>query len=427
MSINSSLYIGTSAITAHGEAISIVGDNIANTSTIGFKRQRAAFADVLGGNLGAQRLGGGVRLGSAQTLYDQGALLQTGNDLDLGIRGNGFFALRGRYDGVDGNFYTRDGRFTLDVDGNVVDLRGLKLQGYLIDGAGVQATTISDLPLGARQSAPVPTTTADLVFNFDATAVPPAAFDPADPVTTSNYATSMTVFDSLGTPHQVQLYARAQGGGAWEWHAMVDGGELAGGTPGVLTEIGQGTLAFTTTGALDVEAPGAFSADFIGATPGQAIAIDFGDAITTDGGTGLNGSTQFSAPSTVNALAIDGRASGNLSSVNVTSDGTIEGVFDNGDARALARIALAEFNAEDGLVRAGSTLLAATTRSGQALLDAAGTGGRGAISGGALEGSNVDLGTELVTLIAYQRAFQANSKIISTADEMLAEVANLKR
>jgi flagellar hook protein FlgE len=134
MSLLTSLYIGTSAITAHGEAISIVGDNIANTSTIGFKRQRAAFADVLGGNLGTQRLGGGVRLGSAQTMYDQGALLQTGNDLDLGIRGNGFFAVRGQYDGVDGQFYTRDGRFTMDVDGNVVDLRGLRLQGYLIDG-----------------------------------------------------------------------------------------------------------------------------------------------------------------------------------------------------------------------------------------------------------------------------------------------------
>ena len=425
MSITNSLYIGISGLQAHGDAISVVGDNIANTSTIGFKRARAEFSDLLGGQLGAQRLGGGVRLGGTQTMWEQGSIQTTGNPLDLAIRGNGMFVVQGNHAGQTGQFYTRDGRFSLDNAGYVVNPNGLRLQGYPIDTAGVRGTSPGDLALGARQSPPVATSTASMTLNLDANAAVPAPWDPANPATTSNYATSQTVYDSLGQPHKVEVYFRNQGNGAWEWHAMADGGELTGGTAGTPVEIGSGTMSFTPAGALNTQT-GAITASFVNATPNQAIAMSFGDDLAS-GGTGRAGTTQFAGASTVTATEIDGRGYGNLVDLVIADDGTIQGVFDNGDRVKLAQVALAEFASEDGLARAGDGLIAATSDSGPALIDVAGTGARGSLVSGALEGSNVDLGNELVTLIAYQRAFQANAKTVTTADEMMMEVSNLKR
>jgi flagellar hook protein FlgE len=426
VSIIRSLYIGISGLKAHGEAIGVVGDNIANASTIGFKRNRASFSDVLGGQLGAQRLGGGVRMAGTQTMWEQGAIQQTGNPLDLSIRGGGLFVVKGNHAGQTGQFYTRDGRFGLDDQGFVVNQSGLRLQGYAINGAGVRATSPGDLPLGARQSPPVATTSSSMTLNLDANATVPPAWDPTNPNTTSSYATSQTVYDSLGTPHRVEVYFRNQGGGAWEWHAMVDGGELSGGTAGTQTEIASGTLSFNASGALAAQTTTSSSASFVNAAPNQAIAFSFGDDIAA-GGTGFAGTTQFSGASTVTATDIDGHGFGNLVDLVVTDDGKVEGIFDNGDRVQLAQVALAEFASEDGLARAGDGLVMETAASGAALIDVAGTGARGSLVSGALEASNVDLGNELVTLIAYQRAFQANAKTVTTADEMLAEISNLKR
>jgi len=427
VSILSSLYIGASGMTAHGAAIGVVGDNIANVSTIGYKRSRADFADVLGGTLGGQRLGAGVRLGGVDAQFEQGSLQQTGNSMDLAIRGEGMFVVKGRHDGQASSFYTRDGRFGLDNQGFVVDGRGLRLQGYAIDAAGAVATSATDLDVAGHQSPPLQTSSAHLSLNLDPDDPVPPAWDPNDPGGTSNYATSVTVRDSLGRAHQVQLYMRDQGNGAWEWHAMVDGGEVTGGVAGTATEIATGALTFDATGALDTEIPGATSVSFLGATQNQAIAFDFGDAITTDGGTGRDGTTQNAGPSILNGVDIDGRGVGTLLNLDVTDDGTVRAVYDNGDSRDVAKVALAQFGAVDQLTRLGDGLYAENSASGQALLGEVGTAGRGALSSGALEGSNVDLGAELVTMIAYQRAFQANVKTVTTADEMLAEVAQIKR
>ncbi|MCX5742160.1 MAG: flagellar hook protein FlgE [Proteobacteria bacterium] len=416
MSITNSLYIGISGLQAHGDAISVIGDNIANTSTVGYKRNRAEFADVLGGQLGGSRLGGGVRLGGTQTMYDQGSIQQTGAPLDMAIRGKGFFVVQGNNDGKSGQYYTRDGRFSLDNTGTVVDPRGLKLQGYAIDSAGTRSTSIGDLALGGRQSPPVATTSAKMSLNLDASEVPPTApWDPAAPNATSNYATSQTVYDSLGASHRAEVYFRSTGTGGWEWHAMVDGGEV-GGTAGTPTEIATGTLTFSPTGALTNQTMTSSAASFTNATPGQVINFTFDNATSFD-----------TNQSTINGVDIDGHGAGTLIDLAISEDGKVTGVFDNGDRLALAQVALADFTNEQGLARAGNGLVTATNTSGDALIDAAGAGSRGAISAGALEGSNVDLGTELVTLIAYQRAFQANAKTVTTADEMLMDINNLKR
>lgn len=427
MTILNSLYTGASGMTAHGGAIGVVGDNIANVSTIGFKRSRADFADVLGGSLGGQRLGAGVRLGSVDTQFEQGSIQQTGAPLDLAIRGQGLFVVQGQHGGQTSSYYTRDGRFELDNQGFVVDGRGLRLQGYMIDGTGAVATAATDLDLAGHDSPAVATTKAQISLNLDPDDVVGPAFDPLDPGTTSNYSTSATVYDSLGKSHQIDLHFRKQASGQWEWHAMADGGDITGGTAGTPSQIASGTLTFNASGALDTETVIASSASFIGAVPNQAIAFDFGDAITTDGGTGLDGSTQQAGTEGITGLAIDGHSAGKLHEIVVDDDGTVRGVYDNGDTHALAKVALALFGAEQELTRAGDGLYEESSASGQPLLASAGSAGRGALTAGALESSNVDLGAELVTMIAYQRAFQANVKTVTTADEMLAEVAQLKR
>ena len=207
---------------------------------------------------------------------------------------------------------------------------------------------------------------------------------------------------------------------------MADGGELTGGTPGQLTEVASGSLAFDSTGKLTSQTVGGSSASFIGATPNQTISFDFGDDIAS-GGTGLAGTTQFSGASAVAGIELNGHGFGNLTDISIREDGTISGVFDNGDRVDLAKIVLADFANLEGLERSGDGLVSETADSGPPLIDSAQTGARGGLVSGALEQSNVDLGTELVTLIAYQRAFQANAKTVTTADEMMAEVANLKR
>lgn len=426
MSITNSLYIGISGLQAHGEAISVVGDNIANASTVGYKRNRAAFADMLGGELNSQRMGGGVRVSGTQTMWEQGAVTQTGDSLDLAIRGGGQFIVKGDHGGQNAQFYTRDGRFQLDNQGFVTNQQGLRLQGYAIDSAGTRALSPGDLPLGARQSPPAPTASAAMTVNLDANAPVPPPFDPANPNTTSTFATSQTVYDSLGAAHRVDVFFRAQGAGQWEFRAMVDGKDLTGGTPGTPTEIASGTLSFNAAGALQQQAVNASSADFLNANPGQVIAFNFGDDIA-GGGTGLAGSTQFAGASTVSSLDVDGRSAGKLTDIQVGDDGKIRGVFDNGDKIEIAQVALADFANEEGLTRVGDGLVIETAASGKPLIDVPGNGARGSISSGALEASNVDLGNELVTLIAYQRAFQANAKTVTTADEMMNDINNLKR
>jgi flagellar hook protein FlgE len=365
-------------------------------------------------------------MGGPETLFGQGSLQSTGNNLDFAIRGNGFFAVSGDHNGFNSTYYTRDGRFQLDNTGTVVNSDGLKLQGYTIDPTGKMSTSPGNLVLAATQSPPNATTSAQVAVQLDSTTTPPAAFSATTPSATSNYQTSMTAYDSLGNAHRVDLYFRNNGGGQWDWHAMVDGADV-GGTAGTPTQIADGTLTFNSAGALDTEVVNSSSASFVGATANQAIKFDFGDAITTDGGTGLTGTTQFAGSPGVLHINQDGYSTGTLSDVHVTDDGTIMGQFSNGQSRAVARVALADFAAPEGLQRAGDQLFAQTVDSGQALVDAAGTNGRGSISGGSLESSNVDLGNELVTLIAYQRAYSANAKTITTSDEMLQEVDNLKR
>lgn len=262
--------------------------------------------------------------------------------------------------------------------------------------------------------------------NLDSSApVITAPWDANNPSATSNLSTSMTVYDSLGNGHVVDVYFRKNSVGSWDYHALAKGAELSPPTTSNV-EIATGNLSFDSNGALQNVAASGGTVSFVGATGSQPIAFDFGKPVSA-GGTGLDGLTQYGSPSNVSAQSQDGYASGSLSGVKIGADGVISGVYTNGQTIASGQLAIAKFRSNDGLARAGQNLWVATNESGQAALGAVGAGGRAALVAGALEQSNVDVTQQFVELISHQRAFQANSKTITTADQMLQELMNIKQ
>ncbi len=428
MSILRAMYAGVSGLGAEGQALGVVGDNVANTNTVGFKSGRAMFADVLGGAIGSGSAGGGVRMLGTQQMFTQGAILNTGLPTDMALSGDGFFTVQGTVDGMTGSFYTRAGQGKLRADGTLVNPEGLAFQGYAMKPDGTYSPAASGIQLPTAALPPKLTKTLTITANLDSSATTPALpWNKDNPSATSNFSTSMKVYDSLGKAHDVDVYYRKTAAGSWDWHAVTPGADVVGGTAGTNTEIATGTMTFTTTGALNtntVTAGGTVS--FVGATPGQPLTFDMGTPIAA-GGTGLTGTTQFTAPSSVSSQNQDGYASGDLAGVKIEADGTVSGSYSNGVNVPVAKLAIAKFRANEGLGKAGHNLWISSQASGPAALGIAGSGGRGAIVAGALEGSNVDIAGQFVDLIAHQRSFQANSKTITTADQMLEEVVNLKR
>ncbi|MEY4578615.1 MAG: hypothetical protein RL701_3318 [Pseudomonadota bacterium] len=432
MSILRSLQIGVSGLRANSEALGVAGDNIANVNTVGFKRSRAVFEDVLGRSVASyapiRTAGAGTRMSQVEQMWSQGALVTTDSPTDLAISGDGLFMLQGNNQGTEGRFYTRAGQFHVDNEGKLVNLDNLRLQGYTAAPDGSMGSNIGDLTVTGGTVPASPTTEVNIATNLDATkpalTVP---FDALNPNDTSTFSQTVTVYDSLGASHELAVYYHKSAANTWDWHALVDGGELNGGTPGAATEVASGDLTFTTNGALDTDTVVSNTMDFADATAGQIINFDFGQSITTDGGTGLEASTQFASRAVTIALTQDGFAAGTVAGIAIAKDGTITGVFSNGQQRVLGQVVTADFANVNGLERTGAGLWIETQASGQALVGGADAGGRGGIVSGTLEQANVDLGSEFVNLIAYQRGFQANSRVITTADEMYGELVNLKR
>ena len=432
MTVLSSMNSGVSGLKAESDALGVVGDNIANVNTSGFKAQRAVFEDVLGHSILAGTStglpGSGVRVGDIQQMFTQGTLSNTGVSTDVALNGDGFFVVKGTVDGVSSDFYTRAGEFVIDKDGKLSNTSGLKVQGYQANGDGTFAASLSDVTAPTAALPARATTALSITANIDSSATTPAlAWDPQDPANTANFSTTMSIYDSLGNAHTADVYFRKTADNAWDYHVLVPGADL---NPPVVgnSEVGSGALTFTTNGALNTATvTTAVSASFGGgATAAQAITLDFGTSIAA-GGTGLDGTTQFAGPSNVSAQKQDGYASGDFSGVSVDGQGVVTGLYTNGEKIAMSQLGIAKFRSNDGLGRAGQNLWISTRESGTAAMGTAGSGGRGATTGGALEGSNVDLASEFVSMIQHQRSFSANSKTITTADEMLQELINLKR
>ncbi|HEX3698136.1 MAG TPA: flagellar hook protein FlgE [Polyangia bacterium] len=426
MSLISSLYTGASGLDANTTDLSVIGDNIANSNTTGFKASRADFSDamaqqLIGGDSGISQIGLGVQVGSIQQIITQGSLSNTGIATDLAIQGNGYFAVKGTHDGQSGTYLTRDGQFTVDATGNLVNADGLTVQGYMADATGKLATSPSDLKVGASMAPP--SASANITMQANLNAEDPAiaaAFDPANPTTTSNTSNSVTVYDASGAAHQVDVFYTKTAANTWTWNAM---------TAGVAAPVGTGTLTFDPagTGAL-VSQTGTISATFPNMTAAQTINVNFGDGTGgVPAGTGLLGVTQFSSPDSTSKISQDGFAAGSLANVSIDSSGKINGAFTNGQTRVIGQVATAVVASADKMSRVGGNLFMTNNQSGDATIGAPSTGGRGGITAGALEQSNVDLANEFVHMISTQRAYQANGKTVTTADALLVELMNIKR
>jgi flagellar hook protein FlgE len=443
MSLVGALYVGASGLDASSTELSVVGDNIANSGTVGFKAGRTVFADAMAQQLiGASgQMGLGVTTMTVQKLFSQGGFTTTGLATDVAIQGNGLFVLKGNHGGEEGTFYTRNGQFTMDKDGYLTNLEGLKVQGLQADASGtVTSGLLGDLQVGNASAPAKATDSITIRGNLNQTSVAPT-WDAANPKTTSNFTTSMTVYDSLGKAIQLDIYfckndpATATPGdsGDWTYHVMTDGVNLAkdgAGQPavaGTATEVSTGALRFDQQGRLISNITSAALAfnpkDSVNPQP---LTFNFGSG-TAAGGNGLDGLTQYAATSAVSFVTQAGSSSGSLSSISIGQDGTITGGFTNGQTRTLGQLIIANFKAPDQLGRIGSTLYAEKPQSGPPTLGTPATADRGSVTAGTLEQSNVDISKEFIRMIAAQRNFEANSKTLTTADQLLSELMQIKR
>ena len=430
MSISSSLFSGVSGLASYGNAMSVIGDNIANVNTIGFKGSSSVFEDVLSQSIatagGTAQVGRGVTLSSVTATFAQGSFESTNEPTDLAIGGKGFFMVR---NADTGNiYYSRAGLFRFDVDGNFVNPVGLVVQGWDVqenaDGTISTVGAIDDIVISSTSSDPRATTIVTEAVNLSSSEASPGVFalDGATGATSNyNYSTSLNVYDSLGETHPITVYFTKTGTtNEWRWNAVVDSSNTASGNYEIRAD---GTLTFNNSGVLISEVQGLNTFDFSsGAASGQVIDFQFG----TQSGA-VSESTQFSSASTTIYQNQDGYGSGFLENVSVDPDGVIAGHYSNGQILYLNKIALANFQNPWGLIKEGGSLYGESRASGQAITGPPGTAGMGKISPNSLEQSNVDLATEFVKMIITQRAFQANSRVITSTDDMMAELINLKR
>jgi flagellar hook protein FlgE len=404
-----SFSIALSGLTAASSDLDVTANNIANSNTVGFKESRAEFADVFAAgavNLNTSAVGEGVRLAATAQQFTQGNISTSGSNLDLAISGDGFFTLQ---DPSSGIVYTRNGQFSEDKNGNVVTSTGQALQVYPpTTTGGFNTGALSDLNLQTAQSTPLATTGGNVILNLPAGSLPPTggAFNPADPAT-FNQSTSTTVYDSLGNSFPATFFfTQTATAGLWNVNMTVNG-KLNATT---------NQLQFSPTGAVTPPASGALN--FPGFTP-------------ADGAAAMNmtfnfaQSTQFGGGFGVTSIIQNGFATGQLSTVSIDPTGVVSAVYTNGRSTQLGQLALANFPDPQGLKQLGNTNWAETFSSGTHISGTAGSAGFGAIQSGALESSNVDLTTELVTMITAQRAFQANAQVITTANQLSQTVINI--
>ena len=416
-----SLFTGISGLNANALALSVVGDNIANANTVGFKSSRANFGDILSQTLGgasAMQVGRGAMIIDIQKMFTQGTLETTANPLDLAIEGDGFFIVR-QLNGP--TYYTRAGQFRLDKDGYVVDPNGYRLQAYQMNPDGSVTGAIGDIYLAGLMSEPRATNEVKIQVNLDSRQTVPS--DPwtspsgpnlPDP-NTYNFSTAITIYDSQGNPHLVYTYFRKTDVNEWTAYMVYDSSNDP--TNPNYTEAGSFNLTFDANGRLTTAPPTTnLTFDF---TPwgaaSQDVTFNFAD------------STQFGSPNAVVFQTQNGFTSGNLIAVTVDQDGVISGVFTNGQVKKVAQVVLAKFVAAHNLTKVGKNLFLESYSSGNPTYGAPGTVGVGKVFANSLESSNVDLAEEFVRMIAAQRGYQANVRVITTTDNMLNELMNIVR
>lgn len=438
--MGTALYTGVSGLRVHQSRLDVVANNIANVNTPGYRSSRMLFQDLFSqtlqgavapsGNFGgsnAIQIGLGVAFGSVDINHTQGTLLTTGVATDLAVQGTGFFVLS---DGGS-QYYTRDGSFTLNTVGQLIDpSTGMRVQGYMADengqvGPNIPLTDIV-IPVGATSIVRA-TTTATMIGNLNSEAL-----------IGDTVSRVVRIFDSLGTPRDVSLTLTkgdvVNSGGtdysAWTWEASYTNSD----DPPLTNVVGSGVVLFDSEGGFVDEgtvAGGVFTSR-AGAPQVSIDAAALGGVVTLpvvpiEFSLDYSAISELADETDVTLQSQDGFPRGTLESFSIGRDGTINGVFTNGLTRTIGQVALSTFSNLGGLEREGNNLFRATLGSGEPQIGTANTGGRGLISGGVLEGSNVDLGQEFSDLILTQRGYQANARTITAADTLLQEAVNLVR
>ncbi|HLM06501.1 MAG TPA: flagellar hook protein FlgE [Blastococcus sp.] len=408
-----SMFSAISGLRAHQTKMDVTGNNIANVNTVGYKASQTVFQDTLsqiiraGGAPAADRggtnpaqVGLGTKVAAITTNWTQGATQSTGRSTDFMIEGDGFFVTRA---GTE-QLYTRAGSFDFDGEGKLVTPTGSVLQGWMANAAGVINTNgpVGDLTVPYGQTVnPRQTTTGALKGNL-----------PAGAATGTTMQTGISMYDSQGVEQKVFYnFTKAAAANTWTLDIVhANGTALVTGA----------TVAFSAAGALTTPAaPGTLAAF----TPPAATFPSWTGPVTVD----VSALTQFGGSNSVTATAQNGYELGSLQAFQLGNDGTIMGVYSNGLRQPIGQLALASFNNPSGLEKAGSSSFRVGVNSGVANVGLAGVAGRGVLNSGALEMSNVDLAEEFTGLIVAQRGFQANSRVITSSDEILQDLVNLKR
>jgi flagellar hook protein FlgE len=402
---------GLSGLNAAAKSLDVIGNNIANASTVGFKQSQAQFSDVyassLAGSSGGQA-GIGVQVATIAQQFTQGNITTTNNSLDMAISNSGFFRMSN-----NGSItYSRNGQFQLDKTGYIVNSQGYRLTGYLPNAAGaILPTAPAEIQISTADLLPNATTTiaAGLNLNANSATIPVApAFDPTNPATFNN-STSATVYDSLGGSHVAALYFAKSGTNTWNAYLTVDG---------VNTQAANAPLSamtFNTNGTLATPATAVTSAAFTPAgAAAQTMSISFAST------------SQYGSAFGVNSLNQNGFTSGHMTSFSTGSDGMILGKYSNGQSRTLGQVVLANFSNAQGLQPLGGNQWAETSTSGTPLVGTPGSASLGVLKTSATEDSNVDLTAELVNMITAQRVYQANAQTVKTQDQILQTIVNLR-
>ena len=393
-----------SGLGAASSNLDVIGNNIANSATAGFKSSTIAFADMFAGS----NVGMGTKVAAVIQNFNDGTTTSTSRGLDVALSGNGFFRLT---DASGGVFYSRNGQFTLDENRNLVNTQGLTVTGYPANGtpptiqAGANPVALS---IPTTQMLARATTTATMVSNLNSTdAVPTGGAFTATNVDTYNAKSTVTVYDSQGNDHALDLYYVKTADNNWTVHAIDSTTGQAAGNFNMVFDT-SGNLTSASTVALTIQGAN-------GAAANQAVSLSVLGSLQQN-----TGKTNFGNPTQ------DGYAPGDLTSYTINDDGTITGTYSNQKTQLLGQIVLASFSNPEGLKSEGDNVWSATNSSGQAAVGLAGTGTYGNLTSGALEASNVDLSKELVNMIVAQRNYQANSQTIKTQDQILNTLVNLR-
>jgi flagellar hook protein FlgE len=416
----SSFSTALSALNADSTAIDVVGNNLANLNSTGFKSSTVTFSDLvtqsLGAGLGQTQVGFGTATPLTQMEFTQGALQTSGGVLDSAIQGTGFFVVQN----TSGNiYYTRNGAFQTDSSGNLMTNTGDFVQGWTTLNADGTVNTNGPVakivvPVGSLNP-PIPSTTMNASLNLDAS---------ANADSTSAFSMPITVYDSLGNSHVLTMNFQKTASNSWSYQVTIPGADVTAGTAGTPYDTGaDGTLTFNQDGSLSSTTTSPVAISIPGLTDGANDMSISWSLFASNGTTGLI--TQYGEASAQSASSQNGSPAAQLTQVGIGNGGTVLAQYSDGSQVVVGQIALASIRNPDSLITVGNDNYELSAATANPSIGTPGTGGRGTIQGASLEASNVDIATEFTNLIVYQRAYEANAHVVTTADQLSQDTINL--